>query len=197
MQKSYIYYLSSSETPDQIRYVGKTNFKLPTRLYSHITRAKENRKKTKSRKSYWILNELNKGNQIQIHLLDEVSQEFWEIYWIEQVKSWGFKLTNTTKGGDGELTPEQIEKMKGEGNHFYGKKHTEESLKLIKMNHPLRKSINQLDLDGNLIKIWNSSHEIQKETGFHRAHIVSCCKKKKHFHTAYGFKWEFTTQILF
>lgn len=196
MQKSYIYYLSSSESPDQIRYVGKTDHKLSTRLNGHITRAKENRKKTKSRKSYWILNELKKGNQIQIHLLDEVPKEewkFWEIYWISQVKSWGFKLTNTTKGGDGELTPEQIEKRKGKGNHFYGKKHTEESLILIKMNHPLRKTINQLDLDGNLIRTWDSSREIQKETGFYRSSIIRCCEKKKHFHTAYGFKWEFAT----
>jgi hypothetical protein len=193
MQKSKIYYLSSSENPDYIRYVGKTDKKLEKRLWGHITRAKSNQR-TKSRKSYWILNELKKGNEIQIHLLDEVPKEewkFWEIYWISQIKSWDFKLTNTTNGGDGELSPEQIEKMKGSGNHFYGKKHTEESLILIKMNHPLRKSINQLDLEGNLIKIWNSSHEIQKETGFHRAHIVSCCKKKKHFYTAYGYKWDF------
>jgi hypothetical protein len=26
---------------------------------------------------------------------------FWEIYWINQFKTWGFELKNLTNGGDG------------------------------------------------------------------------------------------------
>lgn len=44
------------------------------------------------------------GNNIILNVIDEVREEewkFWESYWIEQFKVWGFKLENKNKGGGG------------------------------------------------------------------------------------------------
>ena len=50
--------------------------------------------------------------------------------------------------------------------------------------------INQLTLDGKFIRTWESSHEIEKELGFHQGNIISCCKNKRK--QANGFRWQYT-----
>lgn len=49
--------------------------------------------------------------------------------------------------------------------------------------------IKQIDKGGNLIKIWNSSWQIERETGYKQSNIINCCKSK--YKQAYGFKWEY------
>lgn len=47
---------------------------------------------------------INFGENISIIIIDEVNEQewkFWEKYWIEQFKQWGFKLENKNKGGGG------------------------------------------------------------------------------------------------
>lgn len=85
-------------------------------------------------------------------------------------------------------------------------KHTKESKNKIseKMkNHPSLNSkkrseaisignsipIKQLDLNGNLIKIWKSQAEIQRVLGFPQPNISAACLGKQK--TAYKFKWNF------
>ena len=56
------------------------------------------------------------GLDIQSHIIDEVEDwKFWESYWIEQFKCWGFKLENKNNGGGGpsSYTEEQKQKMRG------------------------------------------------------------------------------------
>ena len=50
--------------------------------------------------------------------------------------------------------------------------------------------INQLTLDGQFIRQWESSHQIERETGYHATHIIKCCKRKRK--QAYGYKWQYT-----
>lgn len=98
MEKTYIYTLS--DTNGDVRYIGKTSY-LKQRLYSHI---KECRTKKINHKINWIKSLLMKGEKPLISILDEVDSnywQFWECFWIEQFKQWGFNLTNQTKGGDG------------------------------------------------------------------------------------------------
>ena len=55
------------------------------------------------------------GLDIQSHVIDEVEDwKFWESYWIEQFKCWGFKLENKNNGGGGpsSYTEEQKQKMR-------------------------------------------------------------------------------------
>lgn len=48
------------------------------------------------------------------------------------------------------------------------------------------KPVNQLTLEGKLIKTWPSTAEAERK-GFHSGHIVDCCKGRYSHHK--GFKW--------
>lgn len=75
----FIYSLERNNIPF---YVGKT-------------------KNPKSRKADWLR---EYKDSISFNIIDEVNKEnwkFWECYWIEQLKGWGFDLINKNKGGGG------------------------------------------------------------------------------------------------
>lgn len=95
--KNYIYILVGDN--DEIRYVGKTMYP-NQRLYSHI---KESKGVKNNHKINWIKKLLSENKKPKMVLIDEVDGDwqFWEKYWIDQIKSWGFKLTNQTSGGEG------------------------------------------------------------------------------------------------
>lgn len=89
------------------------------------------------------------------------------------------------------------DKFKGENNHFYGKRHTEETKD--KMRKPKSDShrrhlsearsikIVQLDKDMRLINTFNSSKEASEILGFDQGHINKCCNGKRKTHK--GYKW--------
>lgn len=52
-----------------------------------------------------------------------------------------------------------------------------------------KKKIIQHSISGDVIKVFNSSMEIQRELGYKRAAISRCCKGKQK--TSYGYKWSF------
>ena len=90
-----IYALLDPNT-EQIRYVGKTVHCPKRRLQNHL------HEKGNTYKCNWIKS-LN-GKIPELLILDTVSKDdwiFWEQYWISQCKTWGFKLTNATLGGEG------------------------------------------------------------------------------------------------
>ena len=49
--------------------------------------------------------------------------------------------------------------------------------------------INQLNLDGELVKTWKSSMHIERQLGFDHGYIIKSCKGKRK--QAYGFRWEY------
>lgn len=51
------------------------------------------------------------------------------------------------------------------------------------------KPVLQCDLNGNLIKKWDSATEVEKEYGYDQSHICACCKGKQI--TSYGYKWKY------
>jgi hypothetical protein len=60
-------------------------------------------KSTKSKKQAWLKGLLDSGVKPELMILDEVpikEWEFWEIHYISLCKSWGFRLTNMTNGGE-------------------------------------------------------------------------------------------------
>ena len=75
----------------------------------YVGKAKDStRRKHSHRRTY--------GLDIQSYVIDEVEDwKFWESYWIEQFRCWGFKLENKNNGGGGpsNYTEEQKQKMKG------------------------------------------------------------------------------------
>jgi len=99
MNFTYIYTLSDKN--GVVRYVGKTNTPRK-RLHDHIKESLNF--KIPSHKKNWIKSLLEKDERPIIEVIDEVPESewpFWEQYWIDQIKSWGFNLTNSTEGGQG------------------------------------------------------------------------------------------------
>lgn len=95
-----IYGLISTRQIDDIKYAGKTN-DLEKRLKRHLSKYDLTPDTHKNR---WIKKELKEGYEIKIIFLEEVPDELWqqhEIRWIKELKEQGFKLTNSTEGGDG------------------------------------------------------------------------------------------------
>lgn len=140
---------------NNIKYVGKTEKKLEQRLYYHIY---DNPKIKNIHKKKWIESLINENLKPEIKLIDIVEYDdwkFWEIYWISQFITWGFKLTNKTDGGEG-YTSEWLkrlwnddkyrtyhtERVQGEKNPFYGKHHSEETKKILREKCPHPKGIN-------------------------------------------------------
>lgn len=58
--------------------------------------------------------------------------------------------------------------------------------------------INQLTLDGEFVKVWKSSWQIERETGYYQSAIIECCKGK--YKQAYGYHWEYvdpSSQVIY
>ena len=189
-----IYTLTDPITKE-VRYIGKTKTTLVKRMYAHISNYRL--KKEKSHKNSWIINLKNKGYKPIIEELDIVQESewiFWEQFYINLFKSWGFNLTNMTNSGEGNSG----------GKGCLGYKHTEEAKKRISIANSKPKSklwirnaakgkykpIKQLNLKGDLIKIWSSTTEAALALGDinKKKNICNCLKLKKK--SAYGFKWE-------
>ena len=51
------------------------------------------------------------------------------------------------------------------------------------------KSVGQYTLDGELVKIWPSAKEVERQAGFHRG--IICKAAKGNYKTAYGFIWKY------
>jgi hypothetical protein len=100
-------------------YIGKTKQKLSIRESQHQRRLK-------------IKISIN-----EIDLVKESEWKFWESYWIEQFKNWGFDLLNKNQGGGGpEFHPKNVrEKMSntfrpGTSQKLKGKKRPDVSKRL-------------------------------------------------------------------
>lgn len=93
-----IYYLVSTRNLLNIKYVGKTETKLKSRLSNHINDAKRRQCHVQN----WIKKEINEGYKIQIFLIEECDDSNWEereIFYIAYYKSLGFNLCNIQEGG--------------------------------------------------------------------------------------------------
>jgi group I intron endonuclease len=97
--KTFIYILVDENNGP--RYVGKSD-NPNKRLKDHIYESK--RCDSKSHRVNWINSMLSKGLVPKVEIIDEVPNdewEFWEGFWIDQFKQWGFSLTNGSIGGFG------------------------------------------------------------------------------------------------
>lgn len=85
-------------------------------------------------------------------------------------------LANMTKGGEG-----VVGRILGESEL--------EKMRARKGPNSKSKRINQLDLDGNLIKTWDYLRLITDQLGFSGGGILKCCRGEKR--TVGGYRWEF------
>ena len=149
LTETFIYTLTDPIT-NKIRYVGKTN-NIDKRYKQHINL---NNIRNNTHRDNWI-KKLIKNNLYPImEILDVVPNNnwpYWEIFWIAQIKLWGFELTNIGIGGEGGNCTEETKKkisLKNKGNKYrLGTKHTPQQL---------------LNISNSLIGIKQSSETINK-----------------------------------
>ena len=120
---------------------------------------------------------------------------------------------NKTYGGDSERpTEETREKMSkahkgkycGENAPMYGKHHSEETRRKqseankgenapmygkLGAKNPKSISVVQLTLDGELVNIYGSAMEAEREGGFTNQNITACCKGRRKTHGGYRFMY--------
>lgn len=188
MKQVKIYTLSSSKEPENIRYIGQTGSELKYRLSRHI----QNSKSEKTHKSYWINKELKNGNKIlikEIYIVPENENwEKWEVHFISEYKKLGYKLTNSTIGGEG---------LCGEDNPFFGKKHKKITIQKNKENQPYKRSVDKYDLKGNLIKTYQSISEAAFDVNLKNTMISDVCRHRPKHKTSGGFVWRFKGEPFF
>lgn len=52
----------------------------------------------------------------------------------------------------------------------------------------------QYDLNGVLLKEWESIKQVLREKGYNTFGIIKCCKNLPRYKTAYGFKWQYKNE---
>ena len=97
---TYIYILQDPDTLS-VRYVGKTT-NPRKRFYQHTNKKVQEVSKRRYL-SKWILKLLKVNKKPLMTIIDETESDWknLEQYWIEQFKTWGYRLTNLTIGGEG------------------------------------------------------------------------------------------------
>jgi hypothetical protein len=95
--KTYIYTLEHPIT-NEIRYIGKTNS--PKRRLCHHWSVGY---KSNNKIGNWLKSLKKLKLKPIMTIIDETTDDWQqlEMYWISQFKTWGFKLTNHTNGGEG------------------------------------------------------------------------------------------------
>jgi hypothetical protein len=153
---TYIYFLHKGDNIPF--YVGKTVNKSIHRSHQH-------------KKTY--------GKDTILEILDIINTldwKFWECYWIEQFRQWGFHLKNINKGGGGSIylpTKAKIvksEKMKNNWENGYFKR---------KWDKPV--------IDNNTGKVYSSIKALLKDIGMKNSYKAFYGKlgEKKRFSYIY------------
>lgn len=213
-----IYYLCDPRCPNIIRYIGKTSQSLNRRLNAHICDAKN--KRYKHHNCNWIQSLLKDNVLPIIEEIDSIicytnKKEEWdwlEKYWIAQMKCWGFKLTNSTDGGDGnqnQIFPEDhykkiSQKLKGRprpqnvrmkiSQSNKGKAKSKEHINHVKESIIKKqgKPVLQYTLDGNFIQEWRCIKEAADFYNVDASSLMRCCQGK--FKKSVGYVWKYKSE---
>ena len=190
----YKIYSLSDPISNEIKYIGLTKMSLKDRLRKHIDSSRI--AKDGCNRERWVKSLLLEDKKPDIETIEELDTYDFSIekYWIQQMRSWGFDLTNVT---DKEKADMCFKTMKGRivsretrlkmSIAFTGRRHTEESKR--KMSENSGRRIRQYDLDGNFIKEYRSITEAKKSLGvrsYSISHVLSGRSK-----TAHKFIWKY------
>jgi len=228
MKTAKIYSISDPETKE-VRYIGKTEMTLEKRLYYHFREIKNTKNKHKQR---WFNKLLKNGKKPVIELVDIVplsEWKFWEKHYISLFKSWGFNLINYTEGGEGfnsewvrrlwrkkEYREYHTKRVQGKKNPFYGKKHSEETKKILRekcpkrgkehgcygkkhskediekmrLNQPTIKVIIRMDMNWCEIDEWVGLKYMCRELFLDEAAVLRVIKGKNNHHKKFKFKYK-------
>lgn len=170
----YLYTLANPLT-NEIRYIGKT-ISLQKRYSRHYHDNSNNKKCS------WIKSLKSKGLKPKLEVLEIVNKdewEFWEEYWICQLRAWGVNLTNIDNGGTGKnkFTKDRLDDLR-----IHAK---------TKLFNSVKRIYGQYTFDGHLIKTFNSYEEIKKEyPGIHTGFI------RKTYNNNYWVSYKLNEKVL-
>jgi len=176
-EKRQFIYVLKDPISLKIKYVGKTS-NPDDRLKRHMNDC--NLKNSWTKKSKWLLHLKNNNLNPIMEIIDEGTDSNineLEIKWIKHYRDNDIYLSNETEGGD--------------GFNWTGLKHKDESIIKMKMNHPLRKSVIQFDMDNNIVNKFNSSYEAADYMNTSRGFVAGCCNNKPHYITLKGFYFRY------
>lgn len=178
MEMIKIYILKCNKTGD-IRYVGYTKKTLQERLLSHLANVREafdyKRRKINKRLS-WL-----KSVECDVSIIEIDKAPIEDLHWIESMyislfKSWGFKLTNMTTGGEG-------------GNTWKSLNHKQQQMasdKISKANKGKKKPPRTYEHRSNLSKNhkshnkkWIDDNNIKKENTIAKNKEILKLKRKE------------------
>lgn len=174
--KTTIYVLKDPET-EEVRYVGKTVKLLKYRLQDHLYRKRKTKTGETNHRINWIQSLINKD---LIPIIQEIDNCLWnesqelEKFWIKKYRDLGYKLVNSTDGGEGNL-----------GNKWTSKRREiqKRSSKTVK--------VFQYSLKGDLIKEWSCINDAAKFTNSNSSKIVRCCRHPNKFSKHNNFRWSY------
>lgn len=206
-------------SPTNKLYVGKT-YNLKHRIASHKCASKQG-------KNLILHNSIRKygWNNHVFEVIEEVADELMnerEIYWVSELKTYCYENENgmnMTKGGDGqrstwihktELRKWFSEKFSGDKNPFFGKKHTEETIKLLseqakvrnKKNNTIipewgaekgrevvRRKVVCYDVKGIFLKEYRSITDAAKDLNLNKTNISAVCNNHSSNTNGYLFRY--------
>ena len=171
METTNIYTLTDPRT-NKVRYVGKAN-NVSQRYKAHLNKAR----KHQTHKWNWIQQLKREGLKPIIDVIDIVSiyeWQYWEIYWISQMKQWGFDLVNYTNGGDGCTFSNQTSFKKGDGG----------------------KRVVGYNKEGVKVYEFKTTEEATKIFKIHKSNIPCCCSVGCRSKTVKGYAWFYLDDVV-
>lgn len=140
-------------------------------------------------------------NSFSFTLLLECEQSqlnTYEQYYILELMTYDRRVGyNSSYGGSAERLTEESKKKIGDANRGtnstqYGKRLSPETCQKMSMSktggkNPKAVPIVQLTLEGDYVRTWECSMDVERELGFHHSNIIQCCRRNRHKHK--GYKW--------
>lgn len=164
--RQYYVYLLTEPGVDMIGYIGQTD-NIKTRLRKHIYDSKTEKKKH-NKNCKWIRNILSNNKLPVLTIVDEClakDADELETYYIAYHKSIGWKLTNSTNGGQ---------------NGFL---YTKERLEQIRNNATKTRTIYGVNIKTKEVTIFTSAVDVQIKLNFtvgDRMMVIQCCEHKNY-----------------
>ena len=189
------------------KYIGKTSLTIDERFKEHCKDSQKERCEKRplydAFRKYGIEN--FKIEEIE-YLEDDSKLSEREVYWINELQTYGHNGYNATKGGDGKILYDHNEILELY-NLGYSTKQIKSKLgcdistinKVLKAHgiksRGISHMIDQFDLAGNYIQTFDSINSVVEwliEQGFTKSNaagknIIKCCNKQRK--QAHGYKW--------